>query len=92
MLAFLSDTGIVVAVLAFIALFGASQIPKLARNLGEAGREFRRAHAELDPAGPPVPVPAPVAGVSAADDRVTLSRDQFERLLASRGPAESADH
>ena len=47
MFAFISDTGIVVAVIAFVALFGASQIPKLARNLGEAGREFRKAHAEL---------------------------------------------
>jgi TatA/E family protein of Tat protein translocase len=52
MLAFVSDTGIVVAVIAFVALFGASQIPKLARNLGEAGREFRKAHAELTSATP----------------------------------------
>jgi TatA/E family protein of Tat protein translocase len=47
MLAVLSDTGILVALVVFVALFGASQIPKLARSLGEAGREFRKAHAEL---------------------------------------------
>ena len=48
MLALISDTGIVVAVIAFVALFGASHIPKLARNLGEAGKEFRKAQQEAE--------------------------------------------
>jgi len=52
MLAFISDTGIVVAVIAFVALFGASHIPKLARNLGEAGKEFRKARTEFETTGP----------------------------------------
>jgi TatA/E family protein of Tat protein translocase len=57
MLALINDTGILVVVLAFVVLFGASHIPKLARNLGEAGREFRKAHEEAsgdaDAAGAP---------------------------------------
>lgn len=86
MLAFLSDTGIVVAVIAFVALFGASQIPKLARNLGEAGREFRKAHAELsDPA-----TSAPPSALAGSDDRVTLTRAQFDALAGN--PAVPADH
>ena len=78
MFAFLSDTGIVVAVIAFVALFGASQIPKLARNLGEAGREFRKAHAELaDPArGRGRSSRLRMAG---PDDRVTLSSGPVRR-------------
>jgi TatA/E family protein of Tat protein translocase len=88
MLAFVSDTGIVVAVIAFVALFGASQIPKLARNLGEAGREFRKAHAELaEPASPAPTLPAPVAS---GDDRVTLTRAQFDALVAN--PATPTEH
>jgi TatA/E family protein of Tat protein translocase len=36
-------------VLAVIVLFGGSQLPKLARNSGEALKEFRKAHGD-DPA------------------------------------------
>lgn len=43
MIALINDTGILVVVLAIVLLFGASQIPKLARNLGEASREFKKA-------------------------------------------------
>jgi sec-independent protein translocase protein TatA len=86
MLAVINDTGILVVVVALVLLFGASQIPKLARNLGEAGREFRKAHDEPDQpaqtttpsvaAAPPVeePVPGP-------DQPITLNRTQFEALL-----------
>jgi TatA/E family protein of Tat protein translocase len=88
MLAFVSDTGIVVAVIAFVALFGASQIPKLARNLGEAGREFRKAQNELAAPTPSTPtLPAAPAG---PDDRVTLTRAQFDALVAN--PAAPAEH
>lgn len=33
-------------VLAIVVLFGGSQLPKLARNAGDAMREFRKAHTE----------------------------------------------
>jgi TatA/E family protein of Tat protein translocase len=35
-----------VLVVAVVELFGRSQLPKLAKNVGSAGREFRRAQAE----------------------------------------------
>ena len=86
--AFLSDTGILVAAVLFVALFGASQIPKLARNLGEAGREFRKAHSEFDAAATPTaPLPSPPA---CSDDRVTLTRSQYEALLVN--PATPGEH
>ncbi|MGH9056775.1 MAG: twin-arginine translocase TatA/TatE family subunit [Acidimicrobiales bacterium] len=90
MLAFVSDTGILVAVIAFVALFGASQIPKLARNLGEAGREFRKAHAEADTPAQPTAAATPALPASAGpEERVTLTRAQFEALVASpAAPAE----
>ena len=67
MLAVISDTGIIVLALAIVLLFGASQLPKMARNLAEAGREFRKAHAELDSATTPVPQPAPSRANNTAD-------------------------
>ena len=48
MLALINDTGIIVLLVAVALLFGASQIPKLARNLGEAGKEFRKAQTEME--------------------------------------------
>ena len=84
MLAFISDTGIVVAVIAFVALFGASQIPKLARNLGEAGREFRKAHSDLNASPSSAPAAPTLPAAAGSDDRVTLTRTQFDALVANR--------
>jgi sec-independent protein translocase protein TatA len=41
--------GVVVLVVALIVLFGSSQIPRLAKSLGSARREFK---AGLDESGP----------------------------------------
>jgi TatA/E family protein of Tat protein translocase len=70
-LAVINDTGILVVLVAVVLLFGASQIPKLARNLGEASKEFRKAHEDIEPAAGPAP------------DQIALSRAQLEALLAS---------
>ncbi len=40
----LPDIGIVVVLV--LILFGGSQLPKIARNVGMAGKEFRKAHDE----------------------------------------------
>lgn len=48
MLALINDTGMLVLIAVVVVLFGASQIPKLARNLAEAGKEFRKAQAEME--------------------------------------------
>lgn len=84
MLAFISDTGIVVAVIAFVALFGASHIPKLARNLGEAGKEFRKAHAEMETTGTAVAASAPALPGVASEDRLTITRAQLDELLTNQ--------
>lgn len=51
MLAFINDTGILVVLVGIVLLFGAGQIPKVARSLAEAGKEFRKAHAEIESNG-----------------------------------------
>jgi sec-independent protein translocase protein TatA len=92
MLGMLSDTGVLVLVVAVVLLFGTSQIPKLARNLAEAGKEFRRAHAEAEnsenslPSASPALSPAepvPAAPV-AVEDRITLTRSELEALVSGR--------
>jgi sec-independent protein translocase protein TatA len=85
MLALINDTGMLVVVLAVVVLFGASRLPKLARSLGEAGREFRKAHDEADtPAEASPAVPAPVAIGSDPESVVTLSRAELDALIAAK--------
>jgi TatA/E family protein of Tat protein translocase len=74
MLALINDTGIVVLIIAFVLLFGASQIPKVARNIAEAGKEFRKAHAELEEANPPPP----------AGEKLSLTPEELQALLRSQ--------
>ena len=87
MLALINDTGMLVVIIALVLLFGASQIPKLARNLGEAGKEFRKAHAEAeaDPAltaapHDPAQLPNPSGPVQ---ENITLTPAQLDTLLAA---------
>jgi sec-independent protein translocase protein TatA len=42
-----ADLGIVIVVI-LVVLIGGSQLPKIARNVGSAGREFKRAQQEAD--------------------------------------------
>lgn len=92
MFALINDTGVLVVVLAVVLLFGASRLPKLARNLGEAGREFRKAHDEADPGNDPTPSSASpaITGAAnpAANDVVTLNRSDLEALLAAKRSGE----
>ncbi len=74
MLALINDTGIVILIVAVVLLFGASQIPKVARNIAEAGKEFRKAHAEIEEANTP----------PSGDDKVTLTRGELNSLLRNQ--------
>jgi sec-independent protein translocase protein TatA len=88
-----SDT-LIVLVVAVVVLFGGSQLPKLAKNVGSAGREFRRAQAETElvharteatATVPPATVP-PAAVLPAAvpaDDMIVVSRAELRQHVAS---------
>src|SRR5580658_455551 len=91
MIANIGDLPWVVAI-ALIVLVGGSQLPKIARNVGLAGKEFRKAQEEAEAdserekaakATPPAPQPlAPVAPTT--EESVTLSRSELDALLKSR--------
>jgi sec-independent protein translocase protein TatA len=66
----LGSDGLIVLIVAVVVLFGGSQLPKLAKNVGAAGHEFRKAqreaeaeHAKTEAAQP---LSAPVAPVALA--------------------------
>lgn len=88
-LAFLSDTGIAVVAVLIVVIFGGSQLPKLAKNLGLAGREFRKAHDEAEKSATPGTAPAaPVApqavAASTDDDRISISKSELQAFLDER--------
>jgi sec-independent protein translocase protein TatA len=69
---FSGGNDLIVILVAVVVLFGGTQLPKLARNTGEALREFRKSHSEAEaasavstPVTPPVtPALPPTAQVN----------------------------
>lgn len=57
-----SDT-LIVIIIAMVVLFGGSQLPKLAKNVGAAGHEFRRAQREAEAEHVATEASAPVTAV-----------------------------
>lgn len=86
----LGSDGLIVLIVAVVVLFGGSQLPKLAKNVGAAGHEFRKAQreAEADHMAaaaapvPPVAAALPQAPVTGTDDRVVFSRSDLKLELA----------
>ena len=89
-----------VVIIAVIVLVGGSQLPKIARNLGLAGKEFRQAQKEAEDEGqsqtpndaltpkPLGPVaggtPAEPAAQNSGEGSITLSPAQLDALLKAR--------
>lgn len=93
------DLGIIVVII-LVVLLGGSQLPKIARNVGTAGKEFRKAQQEAEedaerdratktaasvpPAVGPVPGVSMPSKVPTGDESVTLSRSELDALLKAR--------
>jgi sec-independent protein translocase protein TatA len=87
----LGSDGLIVLIIAVVVLFGGSQLPKLAKNVGAAGHEFRRAQREAEaeqaqPEGaatvPSFSTALPAAPLAATDDRLLVSRTELRQELA----------
>ncbi len=90
---------LIIILVIVLLLFGTTRLPKLARSLGEASREFKKGTEEREreeaakaaqsaPAAPTTPpAPAPPAAPPPASDpneQVTMSRAELDALLAER--------
>jgi sec-independent protein translocase protein TatA len=67
---------LIIVLLVVLLLFGSTKLPKLARSIGEASKEFKKGVHDRDAAEIP-PAPAP-------DEKVTMSRAEYDALLAER--------
>jgi TatA/E family protein of Tat protein translocase len=90
------DLGIVLLIILVVVVFG-SQLPKIARNAGMAGREFRKAQQEAEEdaerdrvskaataaAGTPPP-PAVGSAAPAQEAPIKLTRSELDALLRAR--------
>ncbi|MFN2609094.1 MAG: twin-arginine translocase TatA/TatE family subunit [Acidimicrobiales bacterium] len=63
----------IILILAFL-LFGATRLPKLARSLGEASKEFKKGVSDGEAAG----------AAPAAEEKVTMTKAELDALLAER--------
>jgi sec-independent protein translocase protein TatA len=65
---------LIIFLLVILLLFGSTKLPKLAKSLGEAQKEFKKgvAESEAEAAKPP------------ADEKITLTKAEYDALLADR--------
>ena len=61
-----------------LLLFGATRLPKLARSMGEASREFKKGVAEGSPGDEPQTAATP------SEEKVTMTKAELDALLAER--------
>ncbi len=66
---------LIIILLVILLLFGANKLPKLAKSLGEASKEFKKGVVDAD-----TPVPAAPAG----DEKVTMTKAELDAMLAER--------
>jgi sec-independent protein translocase protein TatA len=67
-------TEMIILLVIVLLLFGAAKLPKLARSMGEAQREFKKGLRDDS-----APAPAPPA-----DEKVTMTRAELDAMLEER--------
>jgi sec-independent protein translocase protein TatA len=76
------DGVIVLVVIVVVLLFGGTQLPKLARGLGEASHAFKRGQKEGEETGKSDAAKPELA--KPADDKITMTKADLDALLAER--------
>jgi sec-independent protein translocase protein TatA len=85
---------LIILLLVVLLLFGSTKLPKLARSIGEASKEFKKGvneggHESAPAAPASAPANAAPAATSApaalpADESVTMTRAELDAMLAER--------
>ena len=67
---------LIIFLLVILLLFGSTKLPKLAKSIGEASKEFKKGVAEADS--------APESAKPASDEQVTMTKAELDAMLAER--------
>jgi sec-independent protein translocase protein TatA len=68
---------LIILLVVVLLLFGSTRLPKLARSMGEASREFKKGVSDGAKAEPAELAPE-------RDEKVTMSKAEYDALLAER--------
>ena len=68
-------TELIIFLLVILLLFGSTKLPKLAKSLGEAQKEFKKGIADAD--DPPAPR-------ALSEEKVTMTKAELDAMLAER--------
>lgn len=68
-------TELIIILVIVLLVFGSTRLPKLARSVGEASREFRKGVSEGNKVDEPKP---------RSEEQVSMSRAELDALLAER--------
>ena len=68
---------LIIFLLVVLLLFGSTKLPKLAKSLGEAQKEFKKGIAESE-----AEAARPAAELPPAEERITLTKAEYEALRA----------
>jgi sec-independent protein translocase protein TatA len=79
----LGPTELIIILVIVLLLFGSTRLPKLARSLGEASKEFKKGVNERESKEHDAQS-APSAAAADPNEQVTMSRAELDALLAER--------
>lgn len=71
---------LIIVLVVVLLLFGSTRLPKLARSMGEASKEFKKGVND----GSRGDDPARPAAIPDPDEKVTLTKAELDALLAER--------
>ena len=72
-------------ILLVVLIFGVNKLPKMAKNLGEASKEFKKAQREAeDEAKAEEAKTAATSTATPMDDKITMSKAELDALIAER--------
>ena len=73
---------LIIVLAVILLLFGSTRLPKLARSMGEASKEFKKGVS--DGGRDDAKAPAAIADQRDPDEKVTLTKAELDALLAER--------
>ena len=72
---------LIILLLVVLLLFGSTKLPKLARSIGEASKEFKKG---VNDAAGESSASSPTSSSTAAEEQVTMTKAELDALLAER--------
>ena len=79
---------LIIILVVVLLLFGSTKLPKLARSIGEASKEFKKG---VNDGASDAPAPASniASPVAKPDDKVTMTKAELDALLAAEREAQA---